>query len=174
MRSYSLGMRQRLALALALMPEPALLILDEPTNALDPAGIHEIRGLIAALPREHGITVFLSSHLLGEVEQLATHLGIIQRGGLLFQGTLEELQARRKAHLVLGTDQPDLARRILSENGWQVLPASNGLLHVAAEGPADVARANRLLVQTGLDVTRLGLEQPSLEDTFLNLTQEKP
>ena len=150
------------------MPEPALLILDEPTNALDPAGIHEIRGLIAALPREHGITVFLSSHLLGEVEQLATHLGIIQRGGLLFQGTLEERQARRKAHLVLGTNQPDL-RNNLGENGWQVLPASNGLLHVAAEGPEDVARANRLLMQTGLDVTCLGLEQPSLEDTFLNL-----
>jgi lantibiotic transport system ATP-binding protein len=173
-RSYSLGMRQRLALALALLPEPLLLILDEPTNGLDPAGIREIRELVAALPREHGITVFLSSHLLGEVEQVATHLGIIHRGKLLFQGRLAELQARRKPHLALGLDQPDRGRNILDENGWQVLPSSNGVLHVAAATPAEAARINRLLVEAGLAVSHLSLEQSSLEDTFLTLTQEEP
>src|SRR5262245_53764669 len=95
-REYSLGMRQRLGLALALLNKPKLLILDEPTNGLDPAGIHEMRDLIRRLPEEFGATVFLSSHLLSEVEQLATHIGIIHEGSLLFQGTLAELQAQRQ------------------------------------------------------------------------------
>lgn len=172
-RAYSLGMRQRLALALALLPEPVLLILDEPTNGLDPAGIREIRELVAALPREHGITVFLSSHLLGEVEQVATHLGIIHRGRLLFQGSLEQLQARRKPHLALGLEQPDLGRRLLGEKGWNILPGSNGVLRVEAASLADAARANRLLVEAGLAVHHLSLEQSSLEDTFLTLTSEE-
>jgi len=91
-REYSLGMRQRLGLALALLNKPQLLILDEPTNGLDPAGIHEMRDLIRRLPDEFGVTVFLSSHLLSEVEQIASHIGIIHESKLLFQGTLAELQ----------------------------------------------------------------------------------
>src|SRR5215208_346254 len=98
-REYSLGMRQRLGLALALLGDPDLLILDEPTNGLDPAGIHEMRDLIRRLPAEHEITVFLSSHLLSEVEQMATDIGIIQKGNLLFEGTLENLQAEMQEHL---------------------------------------------------------------------------
>jgi ABC-type multidrug transport system ATPase subunit len=101
-QEYSLGMKQRLGLALALLHEPRLLILDEPTNGLDPAGIHEIRDLIRRLPQERGITVFLSSHLLNEIEQVATHLGLVSKGRLLFQGTLSDLQAERTSHLVLG------------------------------------------------------------------------
>src|SRR5262245_58240224 len=97
-REYSLGMRQRLGLALALLNKPELLILDEPTNGSDPAGIHEMRDLIRRLPAEFGITVFLSSHLLSEVEQIAGHIGIIHQGRLLFQGTLPELQAQRREH----------------------------------------------------------------------------
>src|SRR5262245_29498458 len=89
-REYSLGMRQRLGLALALLNQPELLILDEPTNGLDPAGIHEMRDLLCRLPAELGLTVFLSSHLLSEVEQIASHIGIIQARRLLFQGTLTE------------------------------------------------------------------------------------
>src|SRR5215207_6839601 len=95
-REYSLGMRQRLGLALALLNNPKLLILDEPTNGLDPAGIHEMRDLIRRLPEEFGVTVFLSSHLLGEVEQIATHIGIINEGHLLFQGALAELQSKQQ------------------------------------------------------------------------------
>ena len=86
-------MRQRLGLALALLTKPELLILDEPTNGLDPAGIHEMRDMIRRLPAEFGVTVFLSSHLLSEVEQIASHIGIIHEGRLLFQGTLSDLQA---------------------------------------------------------------------------------
>ena len=92
-RDYSLGMRQRLALALALLGDPALLILDEPTNGLDPAGIQEMRALLKTLAVERGITVFLSSHLLSEVEQIASHIGILAHGKLVFQGTLEALRA---------------------------------------------------------------------------------
>ena len=171
-RHYSLGMRQRLGLALSLLPEPSLLILDEPTNGLDPAGIHEIRGLIAALPREHGMTVFLSSHLLSEVEQTASHLAIIHRGRLLFQGTLAELQARRQSRLVLGVDRPEEARGLLAGAGWRLSPAQGELLHVEASDAAEAARVNRLLVEAGLGVTHVSLEQPSLEETFLSLTAE--
>ena len=171
-RHYSLGMRQRLGLALALLPEPALLVLDEPTNGLDPAGIHEIRGLVAALPREHGMTVFLSSHLLSEVEQTATHLGIIGRGRLLFQGTLEELQARRGTRLLLGTDRDERARALLVGAGWEVRGSPNSALHVSASTPEDAARVNRLLVEAGVGVFHLRVEQPSLEETFLDLTRE--
>jgi ABC-2 type transport system ATP-binding protein len=100
-REYSLGMRQRLGLALALLNRPQLLILDEPTNGLDPAGIHEMRDLIRRLPEEFGVTVFLSSHLLSEVEQIAGYIGIIHESRLLFQSTLAELQQKQQMELAV-------------------------------------------------------------------------
>ena len=169
-RGYSQGMRQRLGLALALLNEPGLLILDEPTNGLDPAGIHEMRDLIRRLPEEHGITVFLSSHILSEVEQVATHIGIIHKGRLLFQGTLDELQVQRQEHVTLSVDEPEVAMRVLTEAGWTVRRRENHRLAVAANGHPDAARINALLVRQGLDVFYLSLEQPSLEDNFLKLT----
>ncbi len=108
-RGYSLGMRQRLALALALLGDPELLILDEPTNGLDPAGIQEIRALIKHLATERGITVFISSHLLNEVEQIATHVGIVLKGKLIFQGTLKELQAESEASIQIKTSHPTVS-----------------------------------------------------------------
>ena len=119
-REYSLGMRQRLGLALALLNKPKLLILDEPTNGLDPAGIHEMRDLIRHLPGESGMTVFLSSHLLSEVEQIASHIGIIHEGRLLFQGTLAELQAKQQTELTVGVKQLDQAIECLERAGWTV------------------------------------------------------
>jgi len=92
-RTYSLGMRQRIGIAQALLADPAVLILDEPTNGLDPAGIQEMRELVRRLPSEFGITVFLSSHLLGEVEQVATNVGILSQGQMVFQGTAKEITA---------------------------------------------------------------------------------
>ena len=106
-RGYSMGMRQRLGIALALLNEPDLLILDEPTNGLDPAGIIEMRDLISRLPHDTNTTVFLSSHLLNEVEQVATHIGIINEGRMLFQGTLDELHAQRRETVSLGVNRPD-------------------------------------------------------------------
>jgi ABC-2 type transport system ATP-binding protein len=107
-REYSLGMRQRLGLALALLNSPDLLILDEPTNGLDPAGIHEMRDLIRGLPAEHGVTVFLSSHLLAEVEQIAGFIGIIHEGRMVFQGSLDALRASQTSRLPAGASLEDI------------------------------------------------------------------
>jgi lantibiotic transport system ATP-binding protein len=172
-QEYSLGMRQRLGLALALLDQPELLILDEPTNGLDPAGIHEMRDLIRRLPAEFGATVFLSSHLLSEVEQIASHIGIIHEGRLLFQGTLAELQTQRQAQLTLGVNQPDQAIHCLTVAGWGVQRRADGLLTVAATTSEDAARINSLLVSQRLEVFHLALAQASLEDIFLTLTGGK-
>ena len=168
-REYSLGMRQRLGLALALLNKPDLLILDEPTNGLDPAGIHEMRDLIRRLPDEFGVTVFLSSHLLSEVEQIAGHIGIIHESKLLFQGTLAELQKRQQTELTVGVTNPDEAVDCLVGAGWSV-QRRDGLLSVSAAAPEDAAKVNRLLLDHRLDVFHLALSQRSLEDIFLTLT----
>lgn len=168
-REYSLGMRQRLGLALALLNKPQLLILDEPTNGLDPAGIHEMRDLIRRLPGEFGVTVFLSSHLLAEVEQIADHIGIIHESKLLFQGTLAELQQKQHSELMVGVTEPDAALRCLAGAGWSV-EQRDGMLRVRATGPEDAAKINRLLLDQRLEVFHLALSRQSLEDIFLTLT----
>jgi lantibiotic transport system ATP-binding protein len=170
---YSMGMRQRLGLACALLAEPELLILDEPTNGLDPAGIHEMRDLITRLPKEQGVTVFLSSHLLNEVEQMATHIGIIQQGKLLFQGTPGQLQAQLEDSLILGVDQLERAEHILAGLGWSVQRHVNGheRLVIKVNGTSDAAMLNTQLVMAGINVYHLSVDQPSLEQIFLKLTQ---
>lgn len=172
-REYSLGMRQRLGLALALLNNPQLLILDEPANGLDPAGIHEMRDLIRRLPAEFGTTVFLSSHLLSEVEQIANHIGIIHRGRLLFQGTLAELQAQRQEHLTIGVRQAEQALRCLTAAGWSAHKREDGLLTAAVTTLDAAAQINSLLVNQGLEVFHIALDQASLEDIFLSLTNGK-
>ena len=117
-RSFSLGMKQRLGLAQALLGKRELLILDEPTNGLDPAGISEMRTLIRRMPAEHGITVFLSSHLLGEVEQVATDVGILSQGSLVFQGPIAELARLRRSRLRIHVDRPGEAAALLGSLGW--------------------------------------------------------
>jgi len=169
-REYSLGMRQRLGLALALLNKPELLILDEPTNGLDPAGIHEMRDLIRRLPDEFGVTVFLSSHLLSEVEQIASHIGIIHEGKLLFQGPLTELQTKQHTQLVVGVKQRDEAVDCLVNAGWAVNRSVDSMISVSAKTSTDAARINKLLVDHRLDVFHVALTQPSLEDIFLTLT----
>jgi ABC-2 type transport system ATP-binding protein len=169
-REYSLGMRQRLGLALALLNKPDLLILDEPTNGLDPAGIHEMRDLIRHLPEEFGVTVFLSSHLLGEVEQIATHIGIIHEGHLLFQGALAELQSEQQTRLMVGVKQVHEATEFLVNTGWSVQRCVDDLLSVSTKAPDDAMRINKLLVDRGVDVFHLAVSQQSLENIFLNLT----
>lgn len=171
-REYSLGMRQRLGLALALLSEPDLLILDEPTNGLDPAGIHEMRELLRRLPDEHQITIFLSSHLLSEVEQIATHLGIVQSGKLLFQGPLETLQAQRQVCVAMEVNQPELASELLRKAGWTVQSRENQRLNITAGSREDAVAVNKLVVNQGIEVFYLSLERPTLEETFLNMTRE--
>lgn len=169
-QGYSSGMRQRLGLALALLAEPELMILDEPTNGLDPAGMHEMRELLCRLPEEYGATVFLSSHLLAEVEQVATHIGIIQEGRLRFQGALEDLHAQMEEQVVLGVDQPEKAKALLQQAGWTAHRNGGLRIAVAANSRSDAAMINAQLVRQGVNVFHLSLEQPTLEDIFLTLT----
>ncbi|MBL8234531.1 MAG: ABC transporter ATP-binding protein [Bryobacterales bacterium] len=167
-RTYSSGMKQRLGLAQALLGKPRLLLLDEPTNALDPAGIHEIRNLIKELPTRSHTTVFLSSHLLAEVEQTATHLAIIAEGVLKFEGTLAELRSRTEPSIIVEVDAPDVAVALLLRAGVEVL--RNGARLRLTRPCMAAAEVNRMLVNAGVDVSLLGTEHPALEDTFLDLT----
>lgn len=168
-RQYSLGMKQRLGLAAALLGEPQLLVLDEPTNGLDPAGILEMRTLLQRMPGELGITVFLSSHLLSEVEQMATHIGILNKGALIFEGTLGQLQSLKQERLVIETDDPVRATALLAQHNWSC-EKNGSSLTVAVKTREDAAVVNKLLIQNNLRVFRLTPGQASLEDVFLSLT----
>jgi ABC-2 type transport system ATP-binding protein len=170
-QGYSLGMRQRLGLALALLGNPRLLLLDEPTNGLDPAGIHEVRDLIRRLAAEQGITIFVSSHLLGEVEQVATHVGIVGHGRLLFQGTLTELTGQRRERVVVEVDQPARALAVLRAYPWQVEIVEGGRLLIPVDRTEEIARVATILVDAGLALFRLCPERPTLEELFLDLTR---
>ncbi|WP_418304239.1 ABC transporter ATP-binding protein [Paenibacillus ihbetae] len=166
---YSLGMKQRLGIAMALLPFPKLLILDEPTNGLDPAGIGEIRELIKSLPRKYGITILLSSHLLSEIEQIATSVGIINDGKLLFQGTMESLQSGNKTTISFKTADPARAEDLLLTQGYlPTIKAKQLMFNQLAD--EEVSRINRLLVEQGIPVTRIEEHKKNLEDIFLDLT----
>jgi lantibiotic transport system ATP-binding protein len=171
-RTYSLGMRQRLALALALLGAPRILLLDEPTNGLDPAGIQDFRALLRQLTAEQGLTVFLSSHLLAEIEQIASHLGVLDAGRLLFQGTLDELRRRAPPRLVIGCDDPARAGQMLQAAGETVTSEGDGQIVVALGGRTS-AQINRLLVERGIAVARLAPDDASLEALFLALTRRE-
>jgi ABC-2 type transport system ATP-binding protein len=166
-RTYSLGMKQRLGLALALLGRRELLVLDEPTNGLDPQGMSEIRTLIRRLPDEAGITVFLSTHLLSEVEQVATHVGILSLGRLAFEGPLPELSTRRRRRLRIEVEPVDRAAALLEAHGWLV-EVAGGALRTMQD--ADAAGINTMLVQAGCRVSHLAIESGSLEDVFLSMT----
>ena len=167
--SYSLGMKQRLGVAAALLKDPALLILDEPTNGLDPAGITEMRTLIRGLGREDR-TVILSSHLMAEVEQVCDRVGVIRRGRLIAEGTVDEL--RGPVTLRLRATPIDQAGAFLERlDGVRAVTVQGDRLIVEA----DVRRAgelNRALVQAEIEVTELSEYQPGLEEIFLEITQD--
>ena len=169
LRQYSLGMKQRLGLALALLNSPELLILDEPTNGLDPAGIHEMRDLLRRMPLEHGVTVFLSSHLLSEVEQIAEFVGIIHEGRIVFQGALTELQERQSSWLRISVRRTEPAVEFLRTSGINASSNATGSIRVDGES-RDAYRVNRLLMKNGHDVFHISLQEESLEDIFLSLT----
>ncbi len=161
-RQYSLGMQQRLALALAM--------LNEPTNGLDPSGIQEIRTLIREMPHKTGATVFLSSHLLSEVELMATHVGIIQQGSLRYQGKLTDLKNRWGQVLCVTVDRPVETAELLSGLGWQVRQKDSGLEVTGVDESTSYA-INQALMQHGIRVKQLALHQPRLEEMFLEMTQ---
>ncbi|WP_321477865.1 ABC transporter ATP-binding protein [uncultured Paludibaculum sp.] len=170
-KTYSFGMKQRLGLAVALLGSPELIVLDEPTNGLDPAGIQEMRHLLRDLPVAHGITVFLSSHLLSEVDQIASHIGIIAAGRLQFQGSPEELRARRQGSLHIGLDRPEIAAELLRQQGWSAIARAQDTVELPAMDHDSTVRINRFLVERGFAVYQIAGHQPTLEEMFLDLTQ---
>ncbi|MGZ8843961.1 MAG: ABC transporter ATP-binding protein [Pyrinomonadaceae bacterium] len=170
-RIYSHGMRQRLGIAQSLLPDPELIILDEPTDGLDPQGLCEIRNLIRRLRDELGLTIMLSSHLLHEVEQICNRVAIIEGGRLLYQGPVNELVVNDN-WIKLRVDRVAEAFQLLSANPRLSLGLNgNDALYVKM-AEEDIPLVNALLVQNGFRVTELSPQRESLEDVFLRLTQE--
>lgn len=184
---YSLGMKQRLGLANALLGSPALVLLDEPTNGLDPAGIHEMRELIKSLPKHFGMTVMVSSHLLAEMEQTADHIGIISAGQLIFQDALSMLQARSTRQIYLRTSDDTGASSLLRENeDLSALlrertdtTASDSFYYSKANGillpflsDRTLAQIIRSLQNHGIDLYRAEEKRQNLEDIYLGMVKE--
>lgn len=170
---FSLGMKQRMSIAVALLHRPSLLILDEPTNGLDPNGIIEMRQLLSRLNREDGVTIVISSHLLAEIEKLVTHVGIINRGRMVFQGTMNDLKRKQQQVLSVGvgTNDDETALRIVAEHVPSARLA-DGQIVLPAMSKEHIARINRLLVESGLDVHEIRAVSNDLETIFMGLVEE--
>lgn len=170
---FSLGMKQRLGMAAALLHSPSLLILDEPTNGLDPNGILEIRELLQNLNRNHGITILISSHLLSEIEKLVTHVGIINKGKLLFQGTLPELvgKQRQSSFVVFETSDDAKSARIFNDFGINSRIEAGKIATPILERET-VAAINQKLVQTGVKVYQVSTIENDLEQIFFDVIGE--
>ena len=161
-RVYSHGMRQRLALAQALLPRPELVLLDEPAEGLDPEGIHEMRNLILRLNREHGMTVLLSSHQLSEVEQLCSKIAILNQGHLVFQGLWKDL-AGKDARYRLEIDDWEKGRTVLQDCGVKVM--EKNIVELPADG--DIADMVTKLVHAGIRVSAVAPARQTLEELYL-------
>jgi lantibiotic transport system ATP-binding protein len=168
---FSLGMKQRLSIAVSLLHSPSLLILDEPTNGLDPSGMIEVRELLKNLNTEHGITVIVSSHLLAEIEKLVTDVGIINKGKMLFEGPLDELMRRQYQASSLSfdtTDNPQALKIITAQQIEARLVEEKVILPYLSK--QTVGNLNRLLIQNGLDVFEIKPTENDLESIFMTLT----
>jgi ABC-2 type transport system ATP-binding protein len=168
---YSQGMRQRLGIAAALIRDPRLLVLDEPTNGLDPAGIRDMRGLIRGLA-EQGMTIFLSSHLLAEVDEICSRVAIIRSGRIVYEGSLEEMRASVKPHYRLRTTNRAQAREVCAAVGLDV--SEDGEWLVVDAGEQQAVGLSRALVHAGIGIVALVPETASLEHLFFELTEAEP
>ena len=169
-RHYSLGMKQRLAIAAGLLTPREMIVLDEPTNGLDPQGTREIRGLIRQIAAS-GITVFVSSHLLAEVEQICSHVGVMRAGRLVFEGTMDELRQTGAARVRVETPEPAAASGVFGRLGLAD-PRVTGHEVSALLGGAEPERVCAELVRAGVGVRGFGVAAPSLEELFVGLTGE--
>lgn len=166
-KNYSLGMKQRLGIAMALARFPKLLILDEPTNGLDPAGIEEMRELIKMLPKQYGMTVMISSHILSEIDQMATVIGIINQGCLIFQERMSVLDMQREPQIILRTSDNNRAFQLLKRANPQRTADS---LQIGALTDEQTGAVVQCLCSNDISVYRVEEHRESLEDIFLNLT----
>jgi len=172
-KTYSLGMKQRLGIAAALLPSPKLLILDEPTNGLDPEGIQEIRQLLRSLA-DKGTTVFVSSHLLSELELISEYLVMLRKGEVVFAGPIQDLFDQQQPFMIVKTqNEQDLAKIIsLAESAGHKAHLRDGTAHI--EGPAEWAGTlNKLAFDSGILITQLSPQMPNLEETFFELTGDQ-
>jgi len=169
--NYSLGMKQRLGLANALLKPRKLLVLDEPTNGLDPQGTREVRHLIRSLVDE-GLTIFLSSHLLSEIEQLCSHVAVMNQGRLVAHGSLNDLRSQAETRLSVDVDDPITAHTILARHNITAMTQTDTTLTATVNPGIDSAAINEALVTGGVRVKRFVIDAPSLEDYFVTLTGE--
>ncbi|ULO07671.1 ABC transporter ATP-binding protein [Paenibacillus sp. 19GGS1-52] len=165
--NLSLGNGQRLGLAKALLHNPKVLILDEPTNGLDPAGIVEVRQLLRELAANHGVTIFISSHILGEVARLTTRIGIVHRGKLLQETDVKDLQQFLQKRLLVQTRNPEAARLKLTQEGYKVMMSEDGLLLPEGHAIANPDRIAKLLVNAHMPPIQLTVQEEDLETYFL-------
>jgi len=168
---YSLGMKQRLGIALALLSDAELLLLDEPTNGLDPNGIIEIRNLMSELSLKHNKTILVSSHLLHEIEKVATHVGILNKGKLLFQGTINELQTFNTPVVEIQTDNREATAAFLSSLGYVVSNINEDTIQLPFQSTAETGKINTLLIQHGFTVYSIHFVKKDLERLFLDITK---
>ena len=177
-KTFSHGMLQRLGIAQALLPNPKLVILDEPTSGLDPQGMKDVRELIKRLASEEKVTVFLSSHLLHEVEQVCNRVGIINNGRLIAEGDVEQLLRQEMELVEFSVEQADRASEVLSRLDWievlrSAIPPGEGQGRIVARTPTErIPEANRALVEAGVDVSAIVPKAMTLEDLFLRVLEE--
>ncbi|WP_079528418.1 ABC transporter ATP-binding protein [Halobacillus hunanensis] len=170
-KEYSLGMKQRLGIASALLGEPELLILDEPTNGLDPSGIHEIRELIKSMPEEYGITVMISSHLLSEIDQMASKVGIISKGTMIYEDSIEKLRSRARPQIRMRVGNGSAAKSTLLSSGY-VVEHDEEYIYVEEGSDEYISGLTATLVHQRIPVYRIEEQRQSLEDIFLDLTND--
>lgn len=172
-KNYSLGMKQRLGVALALLSNPELLILDEPVNGLDPAGIIETRELLLRLNKELGMTIFLSSHLLSEIEKLVTHIGILHKGSLIFQGSIAELkQINSNANMIQIKTANNAKAIFLLNQKYNVTQREGQLLEIPFENNEQVASIAQLLITAEIQLYQLTISSKDLENTFIHFIEK--
>ena len=170
-KTYSLGMKQRLGIAAALLKDPEVLILDEPANGLDPAGIKEVRELLRSLGNE-GRTVFVSSHILSEVRQMCDHVAILARGRCVATGAVDDVLHRGSGRVIVGAPDLAAAAMVLGRNGFSTTIEEDRLVLTAAV--PDPERITRMLAEQGVFVSELRREEADLESVFLELTADRP